>query len=468
MRREGFVCGDRRKCYAGPEHSDKKRVLVEYKLLACRAYTGIMQFYNIIKLSHMNILIIHQNFPGQYKHLSPALVRRGDRVVALTPKVKERSSWQGVDIVPYKIVGSSSKEIHSWLRDLETKVIRAESCFNAAMQLRDQGFSPDVILAHHGWGEPMFLKDVWPMARIGIYCEYYYGSENSDTAFDPEFCKGISEKEPIRLRLRNLNNTLHFDIAAGGISPTLFQANTFPPSFRDKIHVIHDGIDTAHACPNPDAKLVISQDLTLSRTDEVISFVNRNLEPYRGCHTFFRALPKILRNRPNAHIVVVGGDGASYGGPPPDGTTWKQRFIDEVRADISDTDWQRVHFTGLISYDKFISLLQVSRAHIYLTYPFVLSWSLLETMSAGGAILASDTAPVREVIFDDETGLLTDFFDTDALADNLNRLLDDAGLRSRLGAAARQLVLDRFDLEKTCLPQQLQWVDALAQTPAHP
>ena len=179
MRREGIVCGDRRKCYAGPEHSDKKRVLAEYKLLACRAYTGIVQFYNIIKLSHMNILIIHQNFPGQYKHLSPALVRRGDRVVALTPKVKERSSWQGVDIVPYKIVGSGSKEIHSWLRDLETKVIRAESCFNAAIQLRDQGFSPDVILAHHGWGEPMFLKDVWPMARIGIYCEYYYGLENS-------------------------------------------------------------------------------------------------------------------------------------------------------------------------------------------------------------------------------------------------------------------------------------------------
>ena len=186
----------------------------------------------------MNILIIHQNFLGQYKHLSPALVRRGDRVVALTPKVKERSSWQGVDIVPYKIVGSGSKEIHSWLRDLETKVIRAESCFNAAIQLRDQEFSPDVILAHHGWGEPMFLKDVWTMARICIYCEYYYGSENSDTAFDPEFCKGISEKEPIRLRLRNLNNKLHFDIAAGGISPTLFQANTFPPSFRDKIHVI--------------------------------------------------------------------------------------------------------------------------------------------------------------------------------------------------------------------------------------
>ena len=306
------------------------------------------------------------------------------------------------------------------------------------------------------------------MARIGIYCDYYYGSENSDTAFDLEFCTGISEKEPLRLRLCNLNNTLHFDITAGGISPTLFQADTFPPPFRDNIRVIHDGIDTAHVCPNPEAKLVISEGLTLSRSDEVISFVNRNLEPYRGCHTFFRALPKILRNRPKAHVVVVGSDGVSYGAPPPVGTTWKQKYIDEVRDDISDADWSRVHFTGRIPYDEFISLLQVSRAHVYLTYPFVLSWSLLETMSAGGAILASDTAPVREVIFDDETGLLTDFFDTEELADNLNRLLDDAKLRSRLGMAARQLVLDRFDLEKICLPQQLQWVDALAQTPLRP
>lgn len=468
MRRSGALCGDRRKCCAGPEHSDKKLPPAAYKTLACMACADIMQLYSFIKLFHMHILIIHQNFPGQYKHLSPALARRGDRVVVLTPKVKERTTWQGVEIIPYKIVGSSSKEIHAWLRDLEAKVIRAENCFNAAIQLRDQGFSPDVILAHHGWGEPMFLKDVWPTARIGIYCEYYYGSENSDTAFDPEFCTGISEKEPLRLRLRNLNNTLHFDIAAGGISPTLFQADTFPPPFRDNIRVIHDGIDTAHVCPNPEAKLVISEGLTLSRSDEVISFVNRNLEPYRGCHTFFRALPKILRNRPKAHVVVVGSDGVSYGAPPPVGTTWKQKYIDEVRDDISDADWSRVHFTGRIPYDEFISLLQVSRAHVYLTYPFVLSWSLLETMSAGGAILASDTAPVREVIFDDETGLLTDFFDTEALADNLNRLLDDAKLRSRLGMAARQLVLDRFDLEKICLPQQLQWVDALAQTPVRP
>jgi hypothetical protein len=158
MRRGGALCGDRRKCCAGPEHSDKKLPPAAYKTLACMACADIMRLYSLIKLFDMNILVIHQNFPGQYKHLSPALARRGDRVVVLTPKVKERTTWQGVEIIPYKIVGSSSKEIHAWLRDLEAKVIRAENCFNAAIQLRDQGFSPDVILAHHGWGEPMFCK----------------------------------------------------------------------------------------------------------------------------------------------------------------------------------------------------------------------------------------------------------------------------------------------------------------------
>ena len=207
----------------------------------------------------------------------------------------------------------------------------------AARTLKQQGFSPDVILTHYGWGEPMFLKDVWPDARLSLYCELYYGESEGDLGFDPEFA-GAEKLATESLRLRNLNSALHFDIASAGISPTLFQADTFPPLFRDKITVLHDGIDTAQVCPNPDAQLVISDDLTLSRTDEVISFFNRNLEPYCGCHTFFRALPKILRGWPTAHVVVVGDDGVSYGSPPPEGTTWKQKYIDEVRGDISDAD----------------------------------------------------------------------------------------------------------------------------------
>lgn len=414
----------------------------------------------------MRILIIHQNFPGQYKHLAPALVEQGHQVFSLTPKVEKVTNWKGVTLLPYKIKRSSSKDVHPWLSDLETKVIRAEACYRQALALKEKGLEPDVILAHHGWGEPMFLKDVWPNAKLGLYCELYHLDEGETVNFDPEFTTKDLRGNALRLRLRNLNNALHFDIGDAGISPTIFQADTFPQPFRDKISVIHDGIDTDLVKPNADAVLKVSDTQTLTRDDEVITFINRNLEPYRGYHVFMRALPKLLKTRPNAQVVMLGGDEVSYGSRPPAGTTWKQKYIDEVRDQIPDEDWARVHFLGRVPYDVFLSMMQVSRLHIYLTYPFVLSWSLLEAMSAEAAILASNTAPVLEAIRDDETGWLTDFFDGDALVEKANALLEDGATRARLGKAAREFVLETYDLKSECLPKQLEWVNALAPTPA--
>lgn len=414
----------------------------------------------------MNVLLIHQNFPGQFKHLGPVLARMGHRVVALTPKVKTRRSWNGITLLPYATTRTSSKDIHPWLADFETKLLRGEACYEAAMALREKGgFTPDVILAHHGWGEPMFLRDVWPQARIGLYCEYYYRADPPYGHFDPEFPPRAPLKEPLRLRMKNLNNLVHSDIADAALSPTKFQADTFPPEWRDKISVIHDGVNTDEMVPNPDAKLDLPDGTTVSRDDEVITFVNRNLEPYRGYHTFMRALPELLKTRPSAQVVIVGADGVSYGAKPPAGRTWKQIYIDEVRAQISDADWARVHFLGHIPYDQFTSLLQVSRLHIYLTYPFVLSWSLLETMSVQGAIIASDTGPVRELIEDDVTGRLIDFFDPKALVAAADTLLNDAAARDRLGKAAREHIRKYYDLRSVCLPQLLEWVAKLAKMP---
>jgi glycosyltransferase involved in cell wall biosynthesis len=410
----------------------------------------------------MQILIIHQNFPGQYKHLAPALVEQGHQVFSLTPKVEKRTVWKGVQLLPYKISRASSKEIHPWLADLETKVIRADACYRQALAWKEKGLNPDVILAHHGWGEPMFLKDVWPDAKMGIYCELYHLDSGESVNFDPEFETKDLRSNALRLRLRNLNNTLHFEAADAGISPTEFQASTFPEPFRSDISVIHDGIDTELVKPNPDAVLKISDDLSLTRDDEVITFINRNLEPYRGYHAFMRALPKLLKARPNAQVVLLGGDEVSYGSKPPAGKTWKQIYIDEVRDQISDEDWARVHYLGRVPYDTFLAMMQVSRLHIYLTYPFVLSWSLLEAMSAEATILASDTAPVLEAIRDDETGMLTDFFDGDALVEKANALLEDPDKRARLGKAAREFVLKTYDLKTHCLPTQLEWVAKLA------
>ncbi|MGB7319556.1 MAG: glycosyltransferase [Planktotalea sp.] len=410
----------------------------------------------------MRILIIHQNFPGQYKHLAPALVEQGHQVFSLTPKVEKVTNWKGVTLLPYGIKRSSSKDIHPWLSDLETKVIRAEACYRHALALKEKGLEPDVILAHHGWGEPMFLKDVWPNAKMGLYCELYHLDEGETVNFDPEFSTKDLLSNALRLRLRNLNNALHFEAGDAGISPTEFQAGTFPQPFREKISVIHDGIDTDLVRPNKDAVLKVTDTLSLTRDDEVVTFINRNLEPYRGYHVFMRALPKLLKTRPNAQVVLLGGDEVSYGSRPPAGKTWKQIYIDEVRDQISDEDWKRVHFMGRVPYDVFLAMMQVSRLHIYLTYPFVLSWSLLEAMSTEAAILASDTAPVLEAIRHDETGWLTDFFDADALVEKADALLDDKETRARLGKAAREFVLKTYDLKTQCLPKQLDWVKSLA------
>ena len=416
----------------------------------------------------MRILCIHQNFPGQYKHLAPALAGLGHEVVALTPKVDKPAKWKGVHIIPYKINGRSTPGIHPWLQDFETKVLRGQSCWRAALGLKQRGFEPDVILAHHGWGESLFLKDVWPTARLGLYCELYHLADPTFTNFDPEFPSRSPETDALRLRMKNLNNRLHEEVMDAGISPTRFQASTFPDRYQDRLTVAHDGIDTDVVVPNPAARLEVTGGKVLTRDDEVITFINRNLEPYRGYHIFMRALPELLRRRPDAQVVLLGGDEVSYGAKAPEGKTWKQIFIDEVKDQISEADWQRVHYLGRVPYDRFLAMMQVSRVHVYLTYPFVLSWSLLESMSAASAIVASDTAPVREVMTEDENGRMVDFFDKAALVDKVCDLLDDPEARARLGANARAFVQERYDLRRICLPQHLDWVSTLAGKTARP
>ena len=408
----------------------------------------------------MNILFVHQNFPGQFKFLAPALAGRGHRVVAMTMQKIEQQQWQGVSLVPYAASRGSTPGIHPWVGDFETKTIRGEACFRAALKLKQQGFNPDVIVAHHGWGESLFLKEIWPTAKLGIYCEFFYHASGSDVGFDPEF-PVTDVAEPCRMRLKNLNNLLHFDIADAGLSPTHWQASTFPAPFRDRITVVHDGIDTDAVQPNSAVSLSLSDGLSLSRNDEVVTFVNRNLEPYRGYHIFMRALPQLLRQRPQAHILIVGGDSVSYGAKPAGDSTWKTIFANEVRPQISDADWTRIHFLGNLPYQQFIPLLQLSTVHVYLTYPFVLSWSLLEAMSAGCAIVASDTAPLREAIEHDKTGCLVNFFDAPQLAEQVSALLANADQRQRLGNAARNFAQANYDLKTQCLPKQISWVEQL-------
>ncbi|GGZ03749.1 glycosyltransferase [Pseudoduganella plicata] len=402
------------------------------------------------------ILFIHQNFPGQYRHLAPALAADGHEVVALGMADKAEP-LPGVRYVAHKVqVPADVHQQATQLRDMYSKVLRGESAAAALQRLRDEGFTPDIVFAHPGWGEALFVKDVFPRAKLLIYAEYYYQAEGGDAHFDPEFAGDPGVAGLQRLRLRNTHLLHAMSAADAGLSPTVFQRDRHPAWFRDRISVIHDGIDTDRFRPDPQARVTLSvAGVTLKPGDEVVTFVSRQLEPYRGYHVFMRALPLLQRLRPNARIVIVGGDGTSYGAAPPPGQTWKAIFRDEVAPRL---DMSRVHLVGRVPHALLTQLMQVTAVYTYLTYPFVLSWSLMEAMSVGCMIVGSRTPPLEEMIRHGENGLLTDFFDHERLAETVADALARRTSLTHLRDAARQTIVDGYDLHRHCLPAQKRFV----------
>lgn len=400
----------------------------------------------------MKILFVHQNFPGQFLHLAPALVARGHTVVALTDEGNKRTS--PVPVMRYRKPAASAAE--GLGRTYAEAAERGAAVARAAAQLRrDKGFVPDVVFGHGGWGETLFLREVWPEARHLSYAEFYYAARGLDADFDPEF-QAADLGRRLRTSARKAHLMMALAEADAAVAPTRWQASTFPAPWRDRISVIHDGIDTDRVRPDPAARLVLPDGRVLAAGDEVLGFVNRNLEPYRGYHIFMRALPAVLKARPAAQVVIVGGDGVSYGPAPGGGRTWKQVFLDEVREGL---DLSRVHFLGQVPYAQFLSLLQVARVHAYLTYPFVLSWSLMEAMSAGGLVVASRTRPVEEMIRDGANGRLVDFFDVAGWSAALIEALADPAAGAVLREAARATIVDGYDLRRHSLPRLVAFVE---------
>lgn len=396
----------------------------------------------------MNILFIHQNFPGQFRHLAPALAAAGHRVEALS--MREGAAPPGVTKHVYGLRRKPAQGTHPLLRESESKVLRGEACAAAMLRLAQSGFSPDLVITNPGWGEALFVKDIFPRARLVCLLEFFYGVPGSDFGFDAEF--GVPDLQArLRYRMKNLALVEALLAMDQGVAPTAWQASRLPAEYRGKVQQIFDGIDTEQVRPNPQARLHWPETgLSLAAGDPVVTFVNRNLEPYRGYHTFMRSLPSLQRQAPQAHVVIIGGDGVSYGAAPPPGTTWKQRFLDEVQGQV---DLSRVHFLGQVPYARFLQLLQVSAAHVYLTYPFVLSWSCLEAMSAGCHVVGSRTAPVTDYIEDGVNGSLVDFFDPQGLADTVASVLNGRSGDAALRQAARRTVVERCDLQQVCLPR---------------
>lgn len=406
-----------------------------------------------------NILFVHQNFPGQFRHLASACIAKGHRVIAIGHH--SNTCPKGMQYIRYPLKQQHHSSHKDLLQDFESKLIRGQAVRDLARQLREQGFYPDVIVAHPGWGEAMFLKEVWPQARLGLYAEFFYRGQGADVGFDLEF-ETPGTDHTTRLLLKNTANHLQFPQAEAYLSPTQWQASTYPLEWQSRMSVIHEGIDTESLKPCAPRPLVLGDGTKVEQNEKVITFVARNLEPYRGYHIFMRALASIQALAPDVRVLIVGGEGTSYGRRPPTGVTWKDQFWNEVKDSVAV---ERVHFLGQLPYEQFIQVLQRSMVHVYLTYPFVLSWSLLEAMSLGKAIVASDTTPVKEVITHGKEGLLVPFFDKEALSQAIVTLLNDPIQRNQLGQTARQKVVAQYDRQRRCLPQQMAWLDTLSALP---
>ena len=390
----------------------------------------------------MKILFIHPNMPGQYKHLAKVMAEDPDNEVLFLTK-KRDAAIPGVTRIDYQMSRDSRQETHRYVIGFERAVLHGQEVWRVCTKLKEQGFTPDVICAHPGWGDALFIKDVYPDTPLLNFLEFYYHAFGADVYFDKNEVVDLDDLP--RIRVKNATNIFNLEACDWGIAPTWWQYQQNPPEFLHKISVLHDGIDTDVAIPlsEPRKAINLPDGTVLQPTDKIVTYVCRNFEPYRGFPTVMRGIDKMTRERSDCHVLIVGNDGVSYGRAPEGKKTFKQEMIDELKPDMT-----RVHFIETLPYNEYLKVLQYSAVHIYFTVPFVLSWSSMEAMSAGCLLIASDTPPVREVIKDGVNGLLTDFFSHDQLAARIHEALDNQEKLKPLRQAARQTILDHYSLHK--------------------
>jgi glycosyltransferase involved in cell wall biosynthesis len=404
-----------------------------------------------------NILVVHQNFPGQFPHIVDALLKRGDRVAAIGGKTARPRP--GVDFRRWSTPRGTTQGIFDPATRAEADMIRGVAAAQAAAQLKRDGFTPDVIIGHPGWGETIFLKEIWPDARLILFGEMLYRSHGGDLNFDPEF-GGEDLGRNMRAHAKNASQLLAFAYADRIVCPTPFQASSFPASLQGMIRVIHEGVDMSHAQRRPEARIKLPDGRTIDRQTPVISFVNRTFEPLRGFHIFMRALPDFLAACPEAEVLMIGQPAlAGYGGQSPNGKDWKSWILDELGDRI---DPSRVHWMGKVPHSVLIDAFSIARAHVYYTYPFVLSWSLVEAMATEVPIIASDTGPVRDAITDGVEALLLPFFDVAALSAALTRAVREPETMAGMAEAARKRALAEYD-QQSGTAAWLSLIDELSQ-----
>lgn len=402
----------------------------------------------------MNILFLHRNFPAQFRHISAELAKDPNNKVFFITN-NDKLQLPSINKIFYKPKREVPKNSHRYLKFYEESIIHAQATAEAALALKEKGFKPDIIYGHT-WGQTMFMKDVFPDVPLLCYFEWFYNPEGADVGFDGKI---LNVDELAKLRCKNSHLLVDLYTCDAGICPTNWQKSQFPEKFHDDIKVLHDGVDTDFCKPDNVAKFIIKdKNLTLTKEDEVITYATRGMEAYRGFPEFMRAADKLLKKRPNAHVVIGGEDRVCYG-PQIVGTTYKEMMLKE----LPELDMNRIHFVGGLPFNEYVNLLQISSAHVYLTYPFVLSWSLLDAMSCGCCIVASNTKPVLEVMQDNYSGLLTDFYDVDKLVEKVEYALDNKDKMQELRHNARKTIVDNYAL-KDLLPKHIEHIKQLAFT----
>ena len=410
----------------------------------------------------MKILFLHPNFPGQFRHLLLTLRDEARHQVVFATN-QEKGHIAGVQKVIYGSSRQVSKQTHSYTRGLESAVLEGQAAYRRLWQLKKQGFYPDIIYTHAGWGPGLFMQDLFPKATYLCFCEWFYRAKGSDVDFDPAM--PVDDEVAARLRIRNATLLLYLANCDRGLVPTHWQKEQFPPDFHSKLFVCHDGIDTDFFKPSskktsskepvaiePAAPIACPKRLNLSEMDEIITYVARGMEPYRGFPQFMETVSLLQQHRPKCHVVIVGTDRVAYGSSLPNGKTYREQALETL-----DIDLTRNHFTGHLEYSQYLKVIQASDVHVYLTYPFVLSWSMLEAMSTGCLVLGSKTQPVEEVIQDGVNGLLVDFFEPKRIVERIVEVLEHPDKMQAIREQARQTVINNYNLADL-LPKQIEWM----------
>ena len=405
----------------------------------------------------MKFLFVHQNMPGQYRELVKWLAAKKQHDIVFLTQRKKPPSFDGVKTVIYKPHHVAAEDVYGLVQIWENAAGNGFGAAQAAEKLRDAGFTPDIIIGHVGWGELTFIKEVYPNVPVIGFFEYFYRNKGGPVGFDPD--KPPSAHSPYLMASHNTVPLVNIEVVDLGHCPTYWQRDRFPKIFHDRVYVCHDGIRTDNIKPNPDAEVALGRlDKPITCDDEIVTYMARNLEATRGFEQFMRALPKIQAARPNARFLIIGGNGTSYGrkSKHPGG------FRGQMEAEIGDqVDWEKVHFLGQVPFEDYQNIIQVSSCHIYLTMPFVMSWSLLEAMSMQATVVASDVDSVREAVTHGETGILVDFFDSDALAAQVTDVLANHADYAHIGPNARKHVIATYDFMTVCLPEHLKQINAL-------